>query len=199
MDVTLWTTVFGDYHRFLDGWMEAAVKTNPDRLMVVSDRPLDIDADVIVRQPNSKYPYTSMLNYGAAECGDGWVWRIDVDDRILPDALQVLEGRDCDIVVVGLESTKGYTNIPRVVNHDKFLVGGNRYTAGSPFTKDIWERAGGFPDIAHCDWGFWRRCAKLGARFEAAGRVCYVYREEFHDSLMGMYADNVDNLEAMAE
>ena len=199
MDVTLWTTVFGNYHRFLDGWMEAALKTNPDRLMVVSDIPLDIDAEVLVRQPNSKYPYTSMLNYGAEACRDGWVWRIDVDDRIMPDALHAVEGRDCDVVVVGMTSTAGYSVIPKIVSNNEYLNRHNCYTAGSPFTKDIWERAGRFPDIAHCDWGFWRRCAKLGARFESSETICYLYRQEWHDSLMGQYSDQVYVLEAMAE
>ena len=199
MDVTLWTTVFGDYHRFLDGWMEAAAQTNPDRLMVVSDRPLNIEADVIVRQPNSRYPYTSMLNYGAEACEDGWVWRIDVDDRIMADALSVLHGRDCDVVMVGIVSTKDSVYIPSVVPHEQFLAGKNRYISGSPFTKETWVRAGGFPDIAHCDWGFWRRCAKLNARFEAAGRVCYLYRDERESSLMGEYADPKHDAEAMAE
>ena len=89
--------------------------------------------------------------------------------------------------------------VPTIVPHEHYLAGPNRYVAGSPFTKDIWLRAGGFPDIAHCDWGFWRRCAKLNARFEAANRVAYLYRDEREDSLMGEYADDVYNLEAMAE
>jgi hypothetical protein len=127
------------------------------------------------------------------------VWRIDVDDRIMADALSVLDGRDCDVVMVGIVSTKDSVYIPSVVPHEQFLSGKNRYISGSPFTKEMWVRAGGFPDIAHCDWGFWRRCAKLNARFEAAGRVCYLYRDERESSLMGEYADPKHDAEAMAE
>lgn len=188
MSVTVWTTVFGTYHRFLGGWLEAAHGANPDRVLIVSDRPLNVDGDVIVAEPYGEFPEAHMRNV-ACESGHGWLWQIDVDDRIMPDALGVLEGRSCDVVQVGYQSTAGGIHIPTVVAHDLFLGGWNRYISGSPFTKDVWVRAGGFPHVAWSDWGFWRRCARIGAKFEAAGRACYVYREEPHDSLTGRYQD----------
>jgi hypothetical protein len=199
MDVTVWTTVFGRYHRFLDGWMENAVKAGPDRIMVVSDRPLDIAADVIVATPQGRFPEAYMRNVGC-EAGDGWLWQIDVDDRIMPDALEVLAGRDCDIVQVGYVSTAGGRRLPTLTSNEQYLsLGHNEWMSGSPFTKDMWVRAGGFPDIAWSDWGFWRRCCRAGARVEAGGRVCYVYREEPHDSVTGGYQDDVHIAEALAQ
>ncbi|HEY7824735.1 MAG TPA: hypothetical protein VIG24_17980 [Acidimicrobiia bacterium] len=199
MSVTLWTTVFGTYHRFVDGWLAAAREAGADRLLIVSDRPLDVDADVVVAQPSGEYLYPSLLNV-ACENMDGWTWRMDVDDRILPGVVRMLEGRDCDVLQVGLRGTRGAVSIPQVVPNEQMLaLRCNPYRAGSAFTIDVWRRAGGFPDIAHCDWGFWRRCARIGARFQASGEVAYIYREEPEDSLMGLYADPAYNEQAMAE
>jgi hypothetical protein len=194
--VTVWTTVFGTYHRFLDGWLEAATQAGADRLLIVSDRPLDVPADVVVQEPQGAFPESFMRNV-ACKNGDGWLWQIDVDDRIMPDALEVLHGRDCDVVQVGYVTGKRGLCIPAVVPNARYLNSPNGYTSGSPFTKDVWERAGGFPDIAWSDWGFWRRCARVGARFEAAGRTCYVYRQDYADSLTGKYQDKRHVREAM--
>lgn len=199
VSVTLWTTVYGTYHRFVDGWLEAARQAGADRLLIVSDRPLDVDADVVVAQPSGAYLYPSLLNV-ACEHMDGWTWRMDVDDRILPGVVRMLEGRDCDVLQVGLQGTRGAVNIPQALPNEQMLaLRYNPYRASSAFTTDVWRRAGGFPDIAHCDWGFWRRCARIGARFEASGEVAYIYREEPEDSLVGLYADPFYNDQAMAE
>ena len=199
MSVTIWTTVFGGYHRFLGGWLEAAEAANPDRILVVSDLRLKVSADVVVARPSGRFPEASMRNV-ACQNGDGWLWQIDVDDRIMPDALQVLKGRTCDIVQVGYVSTAGGRRLPTMTSNEQYLAQRhNEWMSGSPFTKDIWERAGGFPDIAWSDWGFWRRCCRAGAAVEAGGQVCYIYREEPHDSVTGRYQDPVHITEALAE
>lgn len=186
--VTVWTTVFGGYHRFLPGWLDAAAAARPDRLLIVSDRHLEVPADVIVAEPVGEFPEHRFRNI-ACEAADGWLWQIDVDDRIMPDAVGVLAGRTCDVVMAGFETTSGGRHVPEVLPHSDFLQGPNRYASGSPFTRDVWERAGGFPNIAFSDWGFWRRCARIGSTFEAAGRPCYWYRDEPEDSLTGRYTD----------
>jgi hypothetical protein len=199
VEVTVWTTVFGTYHRFLPGWLESARLAGPDRILVVSDRPLDVDVDVVVAQPEGRFPEAYMRNV-ACENGDGWLWQVDVDDRIMPDALRVLEGRECDIVQVGYVSTAGGHRNPTLTSNEQFLNNGhNEWMSGSPFTKDMWTRAGGFPDIAWSDWGFWRRCCRAGARVEAAGRPCYVYREDPSDSVTGRYQDAVHIVEALEQ
>jgi len=196
--VTVWTTVFGTYHRFLDGWLDAALAAGPDRVLVVSDRVLRVPADVVVATPSGRFPEASMRNVGC-EHSDGWLWQVDVDDRIMPDALGVLDGRDCDVVQVGYRSTRGPTPLPLPLTNEQFLGrDGNLWMSGSPFTKDMWVRAGGFPDVAWSDWAFWRRCCRAGARVEFARRPCYVYREEPDDSVTGRYQDPLHIREALA-
>ena len=199
MTVTVWTTVFGGYHRFLPGWLEAAEAANPDRILVVSDLRLKVSADVVVARPSGRFPEASMRNV-ACRNGDGWLWQIDVDDRIMPDALQVLNGRVCDIVQVGYVSTAGGRRLPTLTSNEQYLNNRhNEWMSGSPFTRDIFERAGGFPDIAWSDWGFWRRCCRAGAVVEAGGQVCYIYREEPDDSVTGRYQDERHITEALEQ
>jgi hypothetical protein len=186
--ITLWTTVFGDYHRFLDRWIKASVEANPDRILVVSDRPLSIDAEVVVAEPIGPYPEAVFRNAACRHAKDGWLWQIDVDDLILPDALTVLEGRDCDVVQVGWVSMENpdWKDIPSFRSNEDYLSNDNNtFTGTSPFTKDVWQRAGGFPYIAYNDYGFWRRCARVGAKFEFANQVCFQYRTEWNQSLTG--------------
>jgi hypothetical protein len=186
--ITLWTTVFGDYHRFVDAWMDAAVNANPDRILVVSDRALNIDVEVIVSEPIGPHPEVVFRNMACRHAEDGWLWQMDVDDQILPDAMTVLENRNCDVVQVGWvaqhdENQKGF---PKVQSNEDYLAdSANFLSIGSPFTKDVWQRAGGFPYIAYNDYGFWRRCARVGAKFEFANQVCYKYRMEWEQSLTG--------------
>lgn len=196
--VTVWTTVFGRYHRFLPDWLSAVEAAEPARVLVVSDRMLSLPVDVVVVRSSSEFPEAEMRNVACRE-SDGWLWQIDVDDRILPDALRALEGRVCDVLQVGYQSSAGHVYVPSVAPNDEYLKHPNCYTSGSPFTKDIWERAGGFPNIAFSDWGFWRRCARAGAHFEEAGQVCYWYREEPQDSLTGKYLETRHVAEAMAQ
>lgn len=197
--VTVWTTVFGDYHRFLEGWLDAAKAANPDRILIVSDRDLQVSADVVVATPSGRFPEASMRNV-ACENGDDWLWQIDVDDRILPDVLGTLDGRDCDVMQVGYCSTRGVQPLPQPLSNKQYLAARkNMWTSGSPFTKDIWIRAGGFPDIAWSDWGFWRRCCRADARVEFPNVHGYIYREEPQDSVTGKYQDARHVYEAMAE
>jgi glycosyltransferase involved in cell wall biosynthesis len=189
--ITVWTTVFGNYHHFVDEWLDSVVCANPDRVLVVSDRSLNIDAEVLVAEPIGPHPEAVFRNIACRHAENGWLWQIDVDDRILPDALSVLDGRDCDVVQVGLVAmdNENWKIIPSVRSNADYLSNDdNSYTAGSPFTKDVWERAGGFPYIGYNDYGFWRRCARIDAKFEFANKVCYMYRTQWDDSLTGKNA-----------
>ncbi|NBW21800.1 MAG: hypothetical protein EBR82_78985, partial [Caulobacteraceae bacterium] len=46
----------------------------------------------------------------------------------------------------------------------------NHVMGTSWFTKDIFKRVGGYPDVYWSDWGFWWKCWVHGARwFKPAG------------------------------
>jgi glycosyltransferase involved in cell wall biosynthesis len=191
MGVTLFTTCFGGYGRFLPGWLDAAAESGADEVLVVSDivRPVPSDVRLVVSSTDFRFREAGFRNAACRFASQKWLWQIDVDDRIVPDAVQLLAGHDADIVQVGYVRTDGMTYVPDVIPNVEFLAsGGNPYVSGSPFRASLFAQVQ-FPDVAWSDWGFWRLAARAGARFAAAGQVGYVYRWEPHDSVTGVYTD----------
>jgi hypothetical protein len=191
MGVTLFTTCFGTYDRFLPGWLDAAVASGADEVLVVADRLLPVPDGVRLHVGGTDFRFVEagLRNVACEEASGEWLWQIDVDDRILPDAVSVLDGQSADVVQVGYQRSDGFTYVPGVIPNVEFLAsGGNPYVSGSPFRASLFGQVR-FPDVAWSDWGFWRLAARAGAQFAAGGRVAYRYRWEPHDSVTGLYTD----------
>ena len=201
MAVTLWTTCFGSYGRFLDGWIDAAMRSGADEILVASDteRPVPDGVRLEVVDTDFRFREAGFRNEACGLAEHEWLWQIDVDDRIVPDAASMLEGQSSGVVQVGYQRSDGQVYIPSVIANERYLAsGGNSYVAGSPFTRKALEVAGGFPDVALSDWGLWRKMARAGVTFAASGRIAYLYRWEPHDSLTGVYTDPQHVADVMA-
>lgn len=189
MGVTVFTTCFGTYDRFLPGWLDAAVACGADEVLVVADRMLPVPDGVRLHVATTGFTYreAGLRNVAVEVATHDWVWQIDVDDRIMPDALEVLDGQTADVVQVGYVRSDGWVHVPQVMSNANYLAsGGNSYVSGSPFRRTLNVK---FPDLAWSDWGFWRLAARSGATFAAAGRACYFYRMDWADSVTGIYTD----------
>jgi hypothetical protein len=200
MGVTLFTTCFGTYDRFLPGWLDAALVSGADEVLVVADRVLPVPDGVRLHVASTDFRFVEagLRNVACEEAREGWLWQIDVDDRILPGAVRLLEGQTADVVQVGYERSDGMMYVPGVIpNADYLASGGNCYVSGSPFRATLFESVR-FPDIAWSDWGFWRLAARAGATFAAAWEVAYRYRWEPHDSVTGIYTDPQHIVEVLA-
>ena len=191
MGVTLFTTCFGEYGRFLDGWLEAAVQSGADELLVVSDvpRPVRDGVRLVVSSTDAVYRESGFRNIACEHGREDWLWQIDVDDRVFPGATKMVDGVEADVLQVGYHRSDGFVHIPRVIPNDQYLrSGGNSYVSGSPFRRTLFDQVQ-FPDVAWSDWGFWRLAARAGATFAAAGEAAYRYRWEPGDSVTGLYSD----------
>jgi hypothetical protein len=201
MAVTLWTTCFGSYGRFLDGWIDAAMRSGADEILVASDTPRPVPDGVRLEVVDTDFRFreAGFRNEACALAEHEWLWQIDVDDRIVPDAARMVEGHTAGVVQVGYQRSDGPIYIPGVIANERYLAsGGNSYVSGSPFTREAFEASGGFPDIAWSDWGLWRRMARAGVTFAAANQVAYWYRWEPHDSVTGIYTDPQHVAEVLA-
>jgi len=191
--VTLWTTCFGNYGRFLDGWTDAALQAGADEILVVSDivRPVPESVRLVVTSTDFEFREAGFRNTACEFAEHDWLWQIDVDDRILPGAARLVDGVTAGVLQVGYIRSDGFQYVPPALPADDYLRwGGNPYVAGSPFTRQAFQASGGFPDIALSDWGMWRRMARAGVAVASAGVVAYQYRWEPHDSLTGVYTDS---------
>lgn len=186
--LSLYTVVFGeDYHEYLDGWVDAALKVGADEVVVVSDRHRVLPDGVRLERHDTSYRWreAGMRQYAVGLCTSDWVWLIDVDDRVMPDVAGVVD-RDADVVQVGFIRSDGQVTVPNIVPHSQFLEQRmNRYVGTSPVRRKKLEAVGGWPDVGYADWGLWRKLARAGARFVAADRVCFEYNWHPDSSLTG--------------
>jgi len=186
--LTLYTVVFGDdYHEFLDGWIDAALKVGADEVLVVSDRyrPVPAGVRLVVHETNYRWREAGMRQHAVELAQSEWVWLIDVDDRVLPDVADVV-ARDADVVQVGFIRSDGEVYVPNVIPHSTFLEQRvNRYVGTSPVKRDRLLKVGGWPDVGYADWGLWRKLARSRYRFAAADRICFEYNWHPDSSLTG--------------
>lgn len=176
MTVTVLTCLFGDGRDgFLPGWLDATAAAGPDATIVVTDRPRDSGVTEVITTPDPdwRWPISWHWNHGFAAAETDWVWLVGVDDRIRPDALRLLDGRDVDVLQVGYHRD-GIDHCPPPLTPDAILAApDNQLVACSPIRRAAWAAVGGFPDVAFEDWGMWRRLARAGRTFGYASEVAY--------------------------
>lgn len=189
-DVTIITAIYGDkYDQYIDGWSEAIdnLTIKPKRIICASDRLRNIRAERIVSQPAPGWVWKSPWYWNsAADMTDTeWIWVLDIDDRIKPDALENLMEQTCDIWLVGIDvnGTENYLP-PRLTNEQIASAEHCYFCCGSPIRRSWWQQ-NPYKDLAFTDWCMWRTSAKMGARFEWADKVGYYYRKDFANSMSG--------------
>ena len=115
----------------------------------------------------------AMINAAVATVQEGWIANLSMDDRFYPDAFACMPSnidKVADVVANTLRfmSHNGINpSAPERMSVDRFH---NHVMGTSWFTKDIWERTGGYPNVYWTDWAFWWKCLVHGARwFKPAG------------------------------
>ena len=115
----------------------------------------------------------AMINAAVATVQEGWIANLSMDDRFYPDAFACMPSnidKVADVVANTLRfmSHNGINpSAPERMSVDRFH---NHVMGTSWFTKDIWERTGGYPNVYWTDWAFWWKCFVHGARwFKPAG------------------------------
>lgn len=192
MTVGICSVAYGEtYHDFLTEWSYAIgnLETKPTMVTVVHDGvPQEIRDKVAkhvrvmwVEDHATKFDIHPqvMVNTAIALTDTDWVIKLDVDDLILPHALNPLRECNADVLNFGYRiGVNDYASQP--VTTEQVLE--RRYNpigSCSPFRRWLWQR-NKFRDMVFDDWGFWYEAAREGATFTHTGRVDYVYR--VHDS-----------------
>jgi hypothetical protein len=197
-DVTIITAIYGDkYDQFIEGWSEAVsnLTVEPKRIICAGDRLREINAEQIVSQPAVGWKWRSpwYWNSAARNTDTEWIWVLDIDDRIKPNALENLMEQTCDIWLVGIDvnGTENYLP-PRLTNEQIASSEHCYFCCGSPIRRSWWQK-NPYMDLAFTDWAMWRTSAKMGARFEWANKVGYYYRKDFNNSMSGWADADANN------
>jgi hypothetical protein len=191
VDVTIMAWIYGeDYDQFLPRWSEAIKNLNkkPKRVLVISDRPREIEvAEVVVIKPDPNWntPNPYYANWIAKNTDTDWLLLADIDDMLKPDVLDDLEEIDADVYLMGLDINGVETYLPPYLTNEQIYSLPNCYFAfGSPIKRN-WVLKFPFHDTPYGDWIFWREIARAGAKFAWSGRVGYYYRKDFANSMSG--------------
>jgi hypothetical protein len=149
-DVTIITAIYGDkYDHFIDGWSEAIsnLTIQPKRIICSTDRLRDINAEQIVSEPASGWKWKSPWYWNtAAETTDTeWIWVLDIDDRIKPDALENLMEQTCDIWLVGIDVNGTENYLPPRLTNEQIATAQARLFGDIKVEKQQFEPLGGLP------------------------------------------------------
>jgi hypothetical protein len=165
------------YKNEVQGWWDCVQALNPAADDVVIAYHPDDDCgvkDLPCRLVECRIRRVDAMYHAAiATIKDGWIAGLGMDDRFYPDAFACMSSnldKVADVVANTLRfMSHGGVNpsAPERMGMDRFH---NHVMGTSWFTKDIWERTGGYPNVYWSDWGFWWKCWVHGARwFKPAG------------------------------
>lgn len=192
MTIGVCTVAYGyTYHEFLPEWSQAvaALETKPDVVTVVHDgvdqstrdavnNVLDVlwVEDHITRfEVHPQYLINTAISLTRAD----WIMKLDVDDLVLPHALNGVKNCQSDVLNLGYRVGSSDFVSQRVTTEQVLQRSGNLVSSCSPFRKWLWHR-NPFRDMGFDDWGFWFEAAREGATFDATGTVDYIYRVHEH-------------------
>lgn len=166
------------YAQFVQRWWEAVRLIQPAEVVVVhSDpEPLGVLAaappEITVKAVPMRGSFANGLNIGTMAASQPWVSTIGIDDCYRPGACELLPLADAVGAEIMLWNHYELGGHVWTTSWDvQTLRRANTVQGSSPFRRDLWVRAGGFPDIGWSDWGFWLRCAKAGAKAWHCGRI----------------------------
>ena len=182
-DFTVVTVAFGDkYKQFVPSWWESILNLNtkPKEVIVVHNPQDDTGvADLPVKLiPVNSCNFTEMTNMGFKEVKTKWTGSLSLDDQYKSDSLEDIKyANNFDIIGCnGINMSNGEYNSSNL----EAIRDGNNYMLGfSFFTKQIYAKVGGWPNIYWSDWGFWWLCYKSGARFTNSMRAEVVINDLF--------------------
>ena len=180
------------YRGFLTEWSKAVagLNTQPDEIIIVTDdvkdahaHLVDIPARVLQVKGTHKYHPQVYVNEAIEATNTDWVCKMDVDDLILPHALDNLPD-DGDVFMYGIVIQRD-TGTQALLSPDctwqQITMNPHNFIfSGSPFRKWLWLN-NQFKDMMYEDWTFWLGCAKQQARFIASTQADYIYRLADHN------------------
>jgi len=192
-----------NYGQYLDEAIQSVLdqSVKPHEIIVVSDGAIDNSVEIA-----RKYPVTiiekkngglaSARNAGIKVSTGTYVMSFDSDDIMRPDCIKehLKLASPNTIVTCGLMAfgSESYTARPKKASFE-ILKKGNVIYSNSLFSKELWERIGGFDEsetmkLGLEDWLFWIECAKGGAEFVTNEYVALLWRR--HPNAMSTVTAN---------
>lgn len=187
MSVGICTVAYGTtYHDFLPRWAAAvaALERRPDLITIVHDgvsrdirqQVHDLLTVLWVEDRGTTHELQPQVHVNAAIAvtQTDWIVKLDADDVILPHALNGVTDCTADVLNFGYRIGEADHVSQRVTAEQVLRKTNNALSSASPFRRWLWDR-NKFRDLLFDDWAFWIEAARVGATFNATGRVDYIY------------------------
>lgn len=152
-------------------WLAAKARIESAGIRVADSRSAD------------KADYGTARNCAVSLTDTEWVMHLDVDDKIMPHALNDWRQlcKSADVISMGYEtfpSKPSRTNLYNTFTGRQNLWSPKLASAVSPFRRWLWEKSPYRTDLAGSwDTALWIGFCHLGARFVAMSRAGYWYRQ----------------------
>jgi hypothetical protein len=197
MTVAVVAGVWGEYHQYLDRWMDSVrlLDPAPDEVWLSSDRATEIEGVRVLVEPDPGYVHQVGARFNScirlSDCD--WIAPFGVDDEYLPHAFAGLPSPDdADVWQFGYLGVGLSDYMPPELTAESLLAAsGNPAVGPSPFTRRIWHKVGGFRDVAFCDWAFFRDVALAGGRFAHSRHFGFRYHWHHSSSISGAYSREI--------
>lgn len=192
MNLTVTTSAWGDYARFLPDWAESITRqTVPPAEVVILDagchfvRHVDnahqllTEAGIPARIVRAPYSGMGAARNAAVEATvTEWVMHLDADDILLPTALEDVTALSDEADVVSLGALRdGHPVCFPHITREQILARKHGCFSCSPFRRRFWEQRPWHTRNDFIDSVFWVGLAHLGARFAGTSRPGFVYRQ----------------------
>jgi hypothetical protein len=196
-DLTIATTCWGGYGRYLAEWAVSVADQIPAPAEVVIAELGGCGEDAAAAQRILEHAgiecrivhgtYTDMAaarNLAVSAARGEWVMHLDADDLLLPGALRrcVTAAESADVIPMAARYPSGRVRPARHVTARWVLSGRIGVLSCSPYRRSLWQAApyrrldGPIPYI---DALLWVGFAKMGARFRGLTEPGFTYRQ--HD------------------
>jgi glycosyltransferase involved in cell wall biosynthesis len=197
------TCVGKPFHQFSQGWIKAVLELErkPDEIVISTDLvkreiwlPDGVVRYVPVTQQSSSGHWAFAVNEAIAVTSSDWICKIDIDDLILPHALNEIDACEADVYCFGIK-IREHDHYATQVNAEILLNQTDpQIYSNSPYRRWIWE-AHPYEDMFYEDGVFWYAAAVEGATFAISPNIDYVYG--IHENQTTKHVDHIKCIKDM--
>lgn len=199
MTIAVVATCIGTaYHQFLNEWIDAvmALERRPDEVVVSTDLikeeiwlPDGLVRYVPVTEESKSGHWAFAVNEAIAVTTSDWICKIDIDDLILPHALNELDTCEADVYCFGIKIGQNERYATKVDAEIVLNQKDPQIYSNSPYRRWVWE-AHPYEDMFYEDGVFWYAAAIEGATFSISPNIDYVYR--VHDDQVTKRVNHIE-------
>lgn len=194
MNIGICTSFYNGYGKYLDRWLNSVLNMNPlpDHITIVASGKdngfafkTGYNESETIALPKVKFIYLpehiSMghaRNEAVKNTESDYVLYLDVDDEIVPNALQIYSNYEGYDVISGGLSIKGdKPNRELIFNasNERQLKGKHCCCSHALYKKELWEKSPYIESNDYIDQPLWIGFAKLGASFIGTKEICTIY------------------------